>query len=210
MGLALLFSVSRMGILSFLTTMFFLAAVLRLRKSQKRMAVGLGLGMVGLVFAGALWIGVDVVVERYSQLVGQDAILREGRVLVFRDVTRMIMANPMGVGTGNFQDEFRKYQTYRLDLLFDHAHNDYLETAAEWSIAAASVFWAFLIFVVIRGVRVFASIKSPQQRGILLACSGAIFSILVHSLADFNLQIPSNAMIFFTLVGISLATPTDA
>ncbi len=30
-------------------------------------------------------------------------------------------------------------------------------------------------------------------------------SILLHSLTDFNLQIPSNAMLFFTFVGISLA-----
>jgi hypothetical protein len=34
---------------------------------------------------------------------------------------------------------------------------------------------------------------------------GAIFSILVHSFADFNLQIPSNAMLFFSFVGISLS-----
>ncbi len=46
-----------------------------------------------------------------------------------------------------------------------------------------------------------------NRRGILLACTGAIFSILVHSFTDFNLQIPSNAMLFFTFVGISLALP---
>ena len=46
-----------------------------------------------------------------------------------------------------------------------------------------------------------------EQRGILLVCIGAIFTILVHSLTDFNLQIPSNAMLFFTFIGISLALP---
>jgi len=38
---------------------------------------------------------------------------------------------------------------------------------------------------------------------------GAVFSILVHSLTDFNLQIPSNAMLFFTFVGIALAIPLE-
>ncbi len=77
----------------------------------------------------------------------------------------------------------------------------------EWGLPVAAAFWSFLIFVVIRGVRLLVSIDSPEQRGILLASTGAIFSILVHSLTDFNLQIPSNAMLFFTFVGISLAMP---
>jgi O-antigen ligase len=207
MGLGLLFSLSRMGIFSFLTTALFLALILQLRNSQRRMTVALGFGMVGMVVVGALWIGIDGIVERYSELTTQDSILRDGRVLVYRDALRMIAANPAGVGTGNFQDRFREYQTYHPDLLFDHAHNDYLETAAEWGLPIAAAFWSFLIFVVIRGVRLFVSIESPEQRGILLACTGAVFSILVHSLTDFNLQIPSNAMLFFTFVGISLALP---
>ena len=32
---------------------------------------------------------------------------------------------------------------------------------------------------------------------------GAMFSILLHSLTDFNLQIPSNLMLFFLFVGIT-------
>jgi len=207
MGLALLFSISRMGIFSFLTTVFFLAMVLQLRKTQRRTSIALGFGLLSLVLAGAFWIGIDGIVQRYSELVGQDAILREGRVLVYRDALRMIGANPAGVGTGNFQDRFRQYQTYRPDLLFDHAHNDYLETAAEWGVPLAAAFWSFLFFVVIRGVRLFVSTESPEQRGILLACTGSIFSILVHSFTDFKLQIPSNAMLFFTFVGIALALP---
>src|SRR5262249_27193612 len=146
------------------------------------------------LLAGAFWIGVDGIVQRYSELVGQDAILREGRILVYRDALRMIGANPAGVGTGNFQDRYRQYQTFRPDLLFDHAHNDYLETAAEWGVPLAAVFWAFLFFSLIRCVRLFVSIESAEQRGVLLSCMGAMFAILVHSFTDFSLQIPSNAM----------------
>ena len=31
---------------------------------------------------------------------------------------------------------------------------------------------------------------------------GAVFAIFLHSLTDFNLQIPSNAILFFTFVGL--------
>ena len=117
----------------------------------------------------------------------------------------MISANPFGVGTGQYQDRFRQYQTFHPDLLFDHAHNDYLETMAEWGTPAALAFWCFIMFVFVSAVRAFLGPGPPERRGILLACIGAIFSILVHSLTDFNLQIPSNAMLFFTFVGIAAA-----
>jgi len=164
--------------------------------------------MAALVTAGAMWIGVDSVVQRYSDLMVDDGLFRQARLMIFRDVNRMIIANPLGVGVGNFQDRFRQYQTFRPDLLFDHAHNDYLETAAEWGLPVAIAFWSFIVFAAVRAFRLFASAQSPEQRGMLLACIGAILAILIHSLMDFNLQIPSNAMLFFTFVGISLAMPS--
>lgn len=204
MGLALLFSVSRMGIFSFLVTLLFLVIVVQLREARRKIATALGLGLFGLVVAGALWIGIDVIVERYAQLLEEDAVLQEGRMIVFRDTARMIATNPWGVGTGNYQDLFRQYQTFYPGALFDHAHNDYLETTAEWGIPIAVAFWGFLFFVLFRSVWAFLVVRSPERRGILLACMGAIFSILVHSLTDFNLQIPSNAMLFFSFVGIAI------
>jgi putative inorganic carbon (HCO3(-)) transporter len=206
MSLALLFSVSRMGILSFLFTLCFLG-ILQWHKSRRSLAAGLALGMGALVAVGALWIGVDSVVQRYSELMVGDGFFRQSRVMIFRDVTRMIAANPLGIGVDNFHDRFREYQTFHPDLLFDHAHNDYLETAAEWGLPVAMAFWSFIVFTAARAVRLFVSVQSPEQQGILLACIGAILAILVHSLMDFNLQIPSNAMLFFTFVGISLAMP---
>src|SRR5262249_41929878 len=86
-------------------------------------------------------------------------------------------------------------------------HNDYLETAGEWGLPVAIAFWTFIGFAAVRAARLFTSAQSPEQRGILLACVGAILAILIHSLMDFNLQIPSNAILFFTFVGISLGMP---
>jgi O-antigen ligase len=207
MGLAVFLSASRMGILTLLLTVLFLGILVRVRKSQRRLAVGFTATIMGLVLAGALFAGIDVVIQRYSFLLGNDGILREGRVLVYRDTMNMIIAHPWGLGIGSFQDRFREYQTFRPDLLFDHAHNDYLETVAEWGVPIALAFWIFVLSVWVRAIRLFISTRSPEQCGILLGCIGAISAILIHSLADFNLQIPSNAMLFFAFAGISLAMP---
>src|SRR5262249_51534294 len=67
MGLALIFSVSRMGIFSFLLTTLLIGLLLRLRDSQQRLATGLGLGLLVLVLGGAMWIGLDSITVRYAE-----------------------------------------------------------------------------------------------------------------------------------------------
>src|SRR5262249_8085283 len=156
-------------------TVFLLGIILRLQKSHRRLAAGLTLTLTALLMITALWIGVDVIVQRYSELLGEEGLIREGRIVVFRDVARMISDHPMGVGNGNFEDLFRKYQTILPNLIIDHAHNDYLETAAEWGVAPSLVFWIFIAFSLVRAIRLFVSVESPEKRGILLACIGAIF-----------------------------------
>jgi len=161
--------------------------------------------LLAAVLAGALWIGLDSITSRYGELTAEDALVRDGRLIVFRDTIRMIQSNPGGIGVGQYQDRFRAYQTYHPDQLFDHAHNDYLETIAEWGTPIAPVFWIAIGFIFISAIRAFLGPGPPEHRGILLACIGAIFSILIHSLTDFNLQIPSNAMLFFAYVGLASA-----
>jgi O-antigen ligase len=206
MALALVFSLSRMGLLCFLVTLALMFFLLRIHDTQRRLSAGLGLGLLALVVAGAVWIGVDTVLDRYEGLISNDELTTDGRLHVYQDSVRMIYAIPLGVGTGNYQDAFRRYQTFNLHLLFDHAHNDFLETTAEWGILAASLFWIFVVTSFALFVRTFIAGGPSEQMGILLACSGAVFSLLLHSLADFNLQIPSNAIMFFSFVGIGLGT----
>jgi O-antigen ligase len=204
MALSLAFSLSRMGIFSFLVMVLFVSMIMVFVKSGRQRILGLGAGLVGLFLVGVLWIGVDSIVKRYSELMGSNAFVEEGRTILFRDTVRMIRTFPNGVGVGRYQDAFRRFQTIHPELLFDHAHNDYLETAAEWGIAAAIAFWVAIGSVFVALVRRLMKSDDEHEEGILLACTAAICAILIHSLADFNLQIPSNGMLFFGFIGIGL------
>jgi O-antigen ligase len=204
MGLALALSLSRMGIFCFLITLLALSILLLLRQSARRMALGLGLGLFGLVVTGVVWVGVDVIVKRYADLFATNTLAEDSRGSVFRDTVRMIRTFPEGVGIKRYQDVFRRFQTLHPEVLFDHAHNDYLETTAEWGIAPALVFWVIVGAAFFSFIRHLLQTRSDQEQGILLACVGAVFTILIHSFADFNLQIPSNAVLFFTFIGLGL------
>jgi len=131
------------------------------------------------------------------------------RTTVYRDSVKLIADNPIfGVGPGMYEWRFRPYQTVDARLWFNRAHNDYLQSAAEWGIPMAVMFWGFVVWRFWRSIRVFFDSQDAWRGGIALGCAGGIFSILVHSLVDFNLQIPVNWMIFCMILGLSWSVET--
>jgi O-antigen ligase len=84
----------------------------------------------------------------------------------------------------------------------DFAHNDYLQGLAELGIVGFCVPLFFLAYMLKLAIRSARFANSRAIRSIALACFGALVAILVHSLADFNLYIPSNAMLVSWICGM--------
>ncbi len=205
-GLAVLLSRSRGGTLSMLgmIAFVFLMLFLELRRGRTRhgrnrrglpaaAVVVLVLTIVGL----AAVVGVSGLFDRFAE---SDTL---SRPQIYRDTLRLIADHPLtGVGPGRYVWEFRPYQTATIGLWFNHAHNDYLETAAEWGIPLAVLFWGF-VFRRLYGVsRLFLVADDPWHRGASLGCAAALVAILLHGMVDFNLHIPANLMVFAAILGL--------
>jgi O-antigen ligase len=205
MGLAVLISLSRAGSVTFVLTLLFLSFLVALRGRRKQLPrVPLSVAIALLLTSLVLFVGVGTrgLSARFSILEGSWEVRRT----VYSDTVRMISDVPLtGIGSGMFRWQFRSYQTLDANTWWQHAHNDYLESAAEFGIPLAVAFWGFVLWRFHRSVRLFLVSSSLRVIGIALACSGAIFSILVHSLVDFNLHIPANLMLFCMILGLSLA-----
>src|SRR6202011_5490624 len=84
-----------------------------------------------------------------------------------------------------------------------HAHNDYVEALADTGIAGGLCCAAFLLTLIITAIRRIRRrstvLQATLQMGALVSCAG----LLVHSLVDFNLHIPSNALLFFLMAGFA-------
>ena len=126
------------------------------------------------------------------------------RSLVSRDSAHIIADNPwIGTGLGSFAVAYPQYQSFATDLLWDHAHNDYVEVLAEMGavggflIAAALAMFFLLAFGRVRE-RLEHEIGWIQM-GAAISCCG----LLVHGLGDFNLHIPANAAWFAACVAIA-------
>ncbi|WYD82347.1 MAG: O-antigen ligase family protein [Candidatus Electrothrix gigas] len=116
----------------------------------------------------------------------------------------MIAARPLlGWGLGCFPVAFPAFQPDSLCRWFiNHAHNDYLELTAETGIIGL---FAALLVVSVLFISCMRKLKHTKRRELRMIGIGALagcFSLLVHSVMDFNFHIPFNAMLFAVLKGV--------
>ena len=194
LSLSLFFSISRAGIVAFISSMAFWF----LLKSKEETATGSRIGrylwlFIILLAAYLLWVGLGPILERF---VKTTETIEKGRMLVWKDTLTMIKDFPLfGTGLGTYQYAFPHYKTFPMQVVFDHAHNDYLELLAEGGISLVLPFlWG--LWRILRW-----SLTSSSL--ITLGAATGMVALLIHSFFDFNFHIPANAYLFFTLAGIS-------
>jgi O-antigen ligase len=201
---ALFLSASRGGIISLAAELGLLTLLLILRRAGGKHVLA---GAVVLLFAFILvsWLGAQQILERFSSM--QSLEVTSGKRASMRlDTWHIFREHPWtGTGLGTLQTVFPAYETQYDAKVVNHSHNDYLEALAETGIAGAACCAWFL------GVLFFGSLRrvllqdKPFSAALhlsgLVACTG----FLVHSLVDFNLHIPGNALLFFLMANLATA-----
>ncbi|MFB3923233.1 MAG: O-antigen ligase family protein [Terriglobia bacterium] len=202
MVVAVIFSRSRMGILVTVFSIVFLALLAQLQLRKKVWMVGVFLFMACVLGYG-LWIGLAPVLARFEVVHDPNYLQVEGRVAIWKDTVRLLRDYPLtGSGLGTFGIVFRKYQTALVDASVDHAHNDYLEVAADTGLLGALLLFVPIFCLLGKMVLSFLAEARGYRRAVVLGCIGSTMGLLLHSVTDFNLQIPANALIFSTILGI--------
>jgi len=201
---ALVFSMSKMGIAAALTGLLLVTGIALVR-STKREGAAIALLLLALPAAYAIWIGLAPVAEHF-ELLGRPGSLEQERLPIWRDTLALIRDYPLlGTGLGTYRWSSLHYQSHLLNYIYDHAHNDYLEFAADIGIPAALLLFGSLWLVALKVARRALILERTQDRVLAAGCAGAMAAFLTHSLADFNLQIPANALIFAWIAGTAVA-----
>src|SRR5205085_9120572 len=99
-----------------------------------------------------------------------------------------------------------------IQLSPEYTHNDYLNTLADWGavgtglVAAAWLLWALGVCQTWSSVRLSSGDlggKSGSNKfAFVFGASVGLFAILVHSVVDFNMHIPANAILAVTLMAL--------
>ena len=206
---SVLLSGSRGGFISLLAETLILAIFLRLRlwsQVGRRLTLTIALGIIAaaLLF---FWADRGKISKHLATIANlpkaPDRVLG-GRVPVWLDSLQMTRKNLWrGVGLGSFEVVYPQYQSFPTDVRWDHAHNDYLEAAAETGLPGFAL--------ILIGLVMFVNLAFPGAEDRIRTTSGRLqfaaalgcCGILVHSFSDFNLHIPANAMWFAVLLAVA-------
>lgn len=199
---ALFLSSSRGGIVSFAVEVGVVLLWLIFRRTARRHLLSGGVVLL-LAFLMVSWLGVQQLVERFSSLQSLEVTVGK-RASMRADTWQIFLDHPwMGTGLGTLQVVFPAYETLYDGKIVNHSHNDYLEALAETGIAGGLCcvwFLSVLLFESLRHLsRSSGAIDSVLQFSGFVACLG----FLTHSLVDFNLHIPANAILFFLLANLA-------
>ena len=193
---ALFLSASRGGVVSFAVEIAVLVLLMLLRRSVGKHILA-GAVVMLLAFVLVSWLGVRQILERFSSMQSLEVSTGK-RASMRRDTWRIFRDHPgIGTGLGTLQIVYPPYETLYDGKIVNHAHNDYLEALAETGIAGGLCCAWFLALLFYHSLR--RLLQSDSSFGAALRLSGlvACCGFLTHSLVDFNLHIPGNALLFF-------------
>jgi O-antigen ligase len=206
MTIALVMSHSRMGNTAFFTSLLLVGGIFMLINKEHRLRNA-------LIFAGLLivdglivsqYFGLDKVVDQIgaAQPAGTSNELRAN---VLHDTLPLAQERLLtGHGAGTFEVLFGHVAGPEIALHFDHAHNDYLQFLVEYGLLGSLPLLLFVLFGLYHAQRAMWQRESTYRAGVGFGASVGIVALLIHSVADFNLQIPANAATYVVICAIGV------
>lgn len=129
----------------------------------------------------------------------------EARMAIWRAALKMIEDRPVwGSGLGAFEIAF---PPYHVDPILSggkvqHAHSDWLELACGLGLAGFAILAGCLAVHARWLAREWLRVEDHRVRGLWGGCVGAVIILAIHSLVEFNLQIPASMTLFVALASV--------
>lgn len=202
--LAILQSLSRMGFIAALGSLFVMgAAALGAGLSGRKRVVPVAVVAV-LVIAGFIFLPTDQLIERFATVAATEDISADTRAQIWSDTFEQIVDYPiLGCGLGCYESGFYRYKTVAPMNTVDFAHNDYLQLTAELGFVGILILLALAVRLFARATEASGRPPRTEERYLGIACLGSLTAIALHSMVDFNLYIPSNAMLLSWIAGVT-------
>jgi O-antigen ligase len=200
-------SLSRMGFLAAIASLVLVAAVLLIpRANSRKWAPLLAIPLALLVLLPS-----SELRQRFSFTMTSSEVSSQTRLEIWRDTLHLVSGHEwIGTGLGAYERGLYRYKTVKPTNTLDFAHNDYLQVLAELGIPGVLLFAGLLLWMVQRPLRAalsrrYARDRELDHRYLSIGLLGAFSAIALHSLTDFNLYIPANAMALAWLGGLAVS-----
>jgi O-antigen ligase len=202
MAIALVMTHSRSGNLAFVAALGscgMLYVVLRHRDQAFRAFLVISSILLVDLLVVTQWYGLDRLAERIEQT----EIEANGRARILEASPPMIETYwRTGSGLGSFATAFAPFNPGAASEYFVHAHNDYLQFLVETGVPGLVLLAIFVGAHGLHAVRLLALRRSRVAAAVGFSALMAITAIAMHSVTDFNLQIPANAATLIVLCAL--------
>jgi O-antigen ligase len=215
MGISILFTGSRGGLLSLLgvTGFVLITNFLRKAKSDEEISkidkrakfrrritfIGGGLALILVLFGAVILLGGDASLLRGVGFTAQ-ADVSSGRTHFWGVALQIFKDYPIfGAGLDAFGTAFPLYDTWNGNLRVEQAHNDYLQILADAGIAGFLCVVGFIFLLFKKGLQQIGAEHDRFRLSVSIGALAGCFGILLHSFFDFPLRTPSNAFYFLLL-----------
>jgi len=117
----------------------------------------------------------------------------------------------LGVGPGHFDYRFRAYRPAAVQKQADRPHNEYLNVVADWGVVGGIIVLAALGTLAVGVAKTWKHVRRKEtdfksnfsdKYAFVLGSSLGLLALLLHSLLDFNMQIPANAILAINLIAL--------
>lgn len=202
MVIGLVLTRSRMGNIAFFSSLAVAGLVglwLQQRLSRNAIVLFASLLLVDLMIVGN-WFGLERLAERF----GKATLEYSQRDEVASDMFSLVADNWLtGTGAGSFYTNFPQYRGNDTLGFNQYAHNDYLQFWSEYGLLGASALGLLVLLSLYQALMAQKRRRDNIARGMGFAASMGIVALMIHSTADFNVQIPANAMLFISILALA-------
>ena len=202
---ALFFSLCRGGFVTFPVTMVvtLIFMVVSYRLHDRYSFVLFSLVVVG-GFGYLIWMGRGPVINELQNLFATSSTA--ARPQTYKEAIAIIKDFPLfGVGFGDWHDIIMKYHTMvgRETWMPAIAYNDTLQITAETGFAGLACVATFLFMIYKKAIRALKRGGDVVSQALILGGITAMTAALIHCQFDYLFYLPSNAVVFMAIAGMT-------
>lgn len=202
--LCLVFTRSRAGIALIMLGLFMTLVVFARRLGGSNVYGTYGT-VIAVIIVLTAEIGLAPILDRFSQDPMEDL-----RWSIYETSIQGAVENfPVGTGPGTYPEIYPYYQAHDVDAFVNHAHNDYLEWVFDGGALALVLILAGLGVYALGWRKLWIKGRWRTFRYIQVGAGIGIFLLILHSLVDFNLHKPANAIYFAFFLAVFLKENTE-
>ncbi len=149
--------------------------------------------------------------HRWRQMFHESGVVDDVRFYLWKPAVQIWRENLWwGGGPAHYDHRFPAHRPNVVQMRAGYAHNDYLNVLADWGIVGAVMILAAFVLLFAGVLKSWKFVhrsndlgsKPSNRSSFVLGSAVGLGALLLHSVVDFNMQIPANAILAVTLMAM--------